>query len=76
MAIVKAQDPVCGMDVDPNETLYKKEKAGMTYFFCSQSCAEKFEQKADAYLKRGPKPEEGPARPASPSERSPAQENL
>ncbi|MFB6189907.1 MAG: permease, partial [Halapricum sp.] len=38
-----ARDPVCGMDVDPEETEYSIEHDGETYYFCSQSCMESFD---------------------------------
>ena len=37
------QDPVCGMDVNPEETDYSTEHDGQTYYFCSQSCKESFD---------------------------------
>ncbi|WP_313691836.1 permease [Halorarum halobium] len=37
------QDPVCGMEVDPDETDYSTEHDGRTYYFCSQSCKERFD---------------------------------
>jgi Cu+-exporting ATPase len=40
-----AEDPVCGMQVDPSSSL-SAEKDGKTYLFCSEHCRERF-------LKRG-----------------------
>jgi len=40
------QDPVCGMEVDPDETEYSIEYEGETYYFCSQSCKESFDPEA------------------------------
>ena len=37
------QDPVCGMEVDPQETDYRTEHDGETYYFCSESCEESFD---------------------------------
>lgn len=37
------QDPVCGMEVDPEETEYSRKYNGQTYYFCSQSCLESFD---------------------------------
>ncbi|RRJ34033.1 permease [Halocatena pleomorpha] len=37
------QDPVCGMDIDPEETEHSLEYSGQTYHFCSQSCLESFD---------------------------------
>ena len=40
------QDPVCGMEVNPEEADYSTEVDGHTYYFCSQSCAESFDPEA------------------------------
>ena len=37
------QDPVCGMEVDPEEADYSTEHDGQTYYFCSQSCKDSFD---------------------------------
>ncbi|RBI59246.1 permease [halophilic archaeon] len=37
------QDPVCGMEVNPEEADYSTEHDGRTYYFCSQSCKESFD---------------------------------
>ncbi|OTF01788.1 permease [Halorubrum sp. SD683] len=37
------QDPVCGMEVDPDEADYSTEHDGKTYYFCSQSCKDSFD---------------------------------
>lgn len=42
------KDPICGMDVDPKVAKRKGltvEKEGKTYYFCSQSCKDKFSRK-------------------------------
>jgi heavy metal translocating P-type ATPase len=43
-------DPVCGMvaEADPNKSL---EYSGITYYFCSQHCVEKFRANPQQYLK-------------------------
>ncbi|MEM7464434.1 MAG: YHS domain-containing protein, partial [Pseudomonadota bacterium] len=41
-------DPVCGMSVDPNAGKPSFTYHGTTYYFCSESCHEKFE--ADPYF--------------------------
>jgi YHS domain-containing protein len=50
---VKATDPVCGMTV---ETATAKSSAhiGHVYYFCSQTCREKFETAPETYLKNPP----------------------
>ncbi len=37
-----AQDPVCGMDVDPHAARHRASHAGRTYHFCSARCRERF----------------------------------
>ncbi|MEM2110217.1 MAG: heavy metal translocating P-type ATPase [Candidatus Odinarchaeota archaeon] len=37
------RDPVCGMEVDPEKTPFKKEVNGRTYYFCSETCLRIFE---------------------------------
>jgi P-type Cu+ transporter len=45
-----AQDPVCGMTVDPARAAARREHAGETYVFCSKGCAQKFEAAPQNYL--------------------------
>ena len=40
---ITVQDPVCGMEVDPEETDYSIEHDGQTYYFCSQPCKDSFD---------------------------------
>jgi Cu+-exporting ATPase len=40
---VMPRDPVCGMDVDKDKAI-KKKIGDRTYYFCSQSCANVYEQ--------------------------------
>ncbi len=37
-----AIDPVCHMEVNPDEAAEYEEYGGKTYYFCSIACAEKF----------------------------------
>ena len=46
----KHEDPVCGMMVVPEKAAGKIEHAGKTYYFCSQSCAERFSQDPGKFL--------------------------
>jgi YHS domain-containing protein len=52
----KAVDPVCGMTVDT-----AKSRSGVfdrhAYFFCSQSCREKFEAAPQTYVKSAASPQ-------------------
>ena len=45
-----AKDPVCGMEVDPNDAAATVEHEGQTYYFCSQDCADSFRDDPDSYL--------------------------
>ena len=44
------QDPVCGMDVSPEDSAGEKQYQGETYFFCSEKCLKKFENDPEAWL--------------------------
>ena len=50
-----ATDPVCGMDVDPTAGNPAVEHEGVTYHFCSKSCAERFSGEPRTFL--GAKPD-------------------
>lgn len=45
-----AVDPVCGMDVVPEEAAASVEFEGETYYFCSAGCADGFEREPTQYL--------------------------
>lgn len=40
--MASAQDPVCGMTIDPADAVETADHAGTTYYFCSKGCAESF----------------------------------
>src|SRR6266581_7111222 len=44
------RDPVCGMMVVPEKAAAKAEHAGMTYYFCSKNCAERFSREPEKFL--------------------------
>ena len=46
----ETKDPVCGMDVDPQRAAAASVYRGRTYYFCSASCREKFEQSPEKYV--------------------------
>jgi YHS domain-containing protein len=46
------KDPVCGMQIDEKQAAGKSDYKGQTYYFCSSSCKQKFEQKPDQYAKK------------------------
>lgn len=43
-------DPVCGMEVDPEEAPAKTEHEGETYYFCAPGCKQKFEKEPEKYV--------------------------
>jgi Cu+-exporting ATPase len=44
------KDPVCGMDVDAGTAAATVKYQGKAYFFCAESCKEKFEQAPEKYI--------------------------
>ncbi len=47
---MKTRDPVCGMEINPDEAATTRQSEGQTIYFCSDSCAEKFDADPRAYL--------------------------
>lgn len=45
----KTKDPVCGMAVDPQQAGAATVHGGKTYYFCSTTCRDKFEQTPAKY---------------------------
>lgn len=45
-----ATDPVCEMEVDPEEAAATTEYEGNTYYFCCLVCKEKFEENPEEYI--------------------------
>ena len=52
-------DPVCGMTIDPATAAGKVEHHGKTYYFCSDSCVQKFKADPERYL-HGAEPQSAP----------------
>ncbi len=48
MATVK--DPVCGMDIAPDNATATGEYQGKTYHFCSTACHDKFKAEPQKYV--------------------------
>lgn len=44
------QDPVCGMDVDPNTTEHRSEHGGLAFYFCSAGCKARFDDNPSQYV--------------------------
>ncbi|MGM0445527.1 MAG: YHS domain-containing protein [Bacillota bacterium] len=45
-----AKDPVCGMEVEPENSNAKYEYKGKKYYFCAKGCKNAFEKNPDKYL--------------------------
>jgi YHS domain-containing protein len=45
------KDPVCGMNVDENNSQYRSEHKGKQYNFCSEQCKTKFDQHPEQYAR-------------------------
>jgi YHS domain-containing protein len=48
---IVTKDPVCGMNVDENNSQYRLEHNGKQYSFCSEQCKNKFEQHPEQYAR-------------------------
>jgi len=46
-----AKDPVCGMKRRRTKAAGASQSQGRSYFFCSKSCKEKFDQNPEQYAK-------------------------
>lgn len=44
-------DPVCRIKLTPEEAKAKQDYRGMTYYFCSEECKERFRQNPEAIRK-------------------------
>jgi Cu+-exporting ATPase len=44
-----AKDPVCGMEVSPESAAAQSQYNGQTYYFCSKSCKQKFDQNPNQF---------------------------
>jgi len=52
--MAKVKDPVCGMEIDPNQAAASEKYQGKTYHFCSTACHDKFTAKPEKYVHAGP----------------------
>ena len=43
-------DPVCGMTISPDDAVGQVDHKGTTYYFCSESCLERFRANPDAFI--------------------------
>ena len=49
-----AKDPVCGMEVKPDQAAGKSDYSGQTYYFCSNGCKQRFDQNPQVYAPKQP----------------------
>jgi P-type Cu+ transporter len=47
-------DPVCGMSIAPSDAVGHVEHRGHTYYFCNQSCLERFSAAPESFLSTAP----------------------
>ena len=52
-------DPVCGMEIEEEDSVGTAEHDGVTYYFCAESCLERFRENPSLFL--GPEPYQQPA---------------
>ncbi len=45
------KDPVCGMEVDPDEAAVSFEYEGKTYYFCAEACKKRFAEEPEKFIK-------------------------
>jgi Cu+-exporting ATPase len=45
-----AKDPVCNMNVDEQKAAAMSEYKGVTYYFCSKMCKEKFDKEPEKFV--------------------------
>ena len=45
-----AIDPVCGMEVDPQQSAGTSEYQGTTYYFCSVGCKRQFDKSPEHFV--------------------------
>jgi len=63
-AETSANDPVCGMRVDPTTARHRATVDGQTYYFCSEGCRQKFSADPQRHLRPAPK-DAAPAPPGT-----------
>ena len=44
------RDPVCNMEVDEQSAAGRSQYQGQTYYFCTESCKNEFEQNPEMYV--------------------------
>ena len=54
VAPTEVLDPVCGMTISPDDAVGHIDHRGQTYYFCSQSCLERFKLDPEHFLNPNP----------------------
>lgn len=47
------RDPVCDMEIDEQSAAGRSQFQGQTYYFCTQSCKDEFDQNPEQYATGG-----------------------
>ena len=47
------RDPVCNMEIDEQSAAGRSQYQGQTYYFCTQSCKDEFDENPEQYAKQG-----------------------
>jgi YHS domain-containing protein len=47
------RDPVCNMEVDEQSAAGRSQYQGQTYYFCTESCKNEFDQNPEMYANPG-----------------------
>jgi len=50
---VVVTDPVCGMQITPHLAIGQEQFAGRTWYFCAESCRQKFREEPERYVPAG-----------------------
>src|SRR5919205_571278 len=61
----EALDPVCGMTIDPADAAGQTDYQGQTYYFCHESCLERFREDPAQFLEGGSAEAAPPADPGA-----------
>ena len=56
VAPAEVLDPVCGMTISPDDAAGRYDYKGRTYYFCAQSCLDRFRESPESFLGGQPSP--------------------
>lgn len=48
----KVKDPVCSMDIDPDQAVAHEDYQDHRYYFCAETCQIAFQQDPERYAKQ------------------------